>query len=254
MKSLLAILLLLFPLPLAAGEPIQLALTTGVQAVVGSSAAAAAGTSPDYQAGCGNSSGGATELICDFTTNPSAGDAIFGIIWTTTARTVSSVCDGTGAGACTGGSTYTLSEYSNSTNFKSTIFYTCNYQGSTDPTVTYDSSASTYAVAVHIKNGSASCVDATTRAQSTTNGTTFDSGTIVTTNNEDLLVGLFANDCGAGTYTAGNDGDGHSYTLQVHNNQVVMAETYARATTGTVKATATYSTGCKWNAHIYGVK
>lgn len=41
MKILLAILLLLFPLPLAAGEPIQLALTTGVKAAVGSVAAAA---------------------------------------------------------------------------------------------------------------------------------------------------------------------------------------------------------------------
>lgn len=208
------------------------------------------GTSPVFSRAC---SGGTN---CTWiASSPTAGSAVVGVVWISTTNSVVSVCDGTGATGCTGSSTYTINtKYNNASNFASVSFYTCSYAGTADNiTITLTAGGSVYSNGISATgNSTTACSDGYNQAQSTSAGTAYQSATITTTNAQSLLVGLFANGCG-GTYTAGTDGQGHTYTLRASNSGVTGAETLGALSTGTYYAAAT-GPNCVWNAAVMGVK
>jgi len=216
-------------------------------------AEAPAGTTVTYQNYCDGSNNEAVGT-CTLAGTPSAGNAVVGIVWMAQGGTLTSVCDGTGTGGCTGSSTYTINpKYSNGSAFASYTFYTCNYSGSSHLSLTFDTSRSYYVVGVYASgNSTSSCSDGYNKAQGTSAGTAHTSGTITTANANSLLVGLVSNDSG-GTYTAGVDGQGNNYTARANKLGVVMVETRTASATNTYSASAT-GPNAVWNAEIIAIK
>ena len=228
------------------------------------------GTTPVYVGGCNGSSTAQNAQCIWQGTKPSSGNALFGTIWIAYAGSVTSVCDGDVTSGdptgCTGSSTYygttdltSFPAYTNGTHFKSVSFFTCNFSGYTGSnaqlTVRLDSSRSFYIVTAIASGNSTSCKDGYNKAQATSGTNSPVSGTIVTTNAGDLMVGLMTNNCGGAAYTAGQDGQSHTYTSRQQSNGVVLAETLSENATGTYSAAATGPT-CTggWNAEVFAVK
>lgn len=218
------------------------------------------GTTVTYQSSCNNGST-AQNTSCILGAAPAAGYAIVGVIAIQNAGSVTSVCDGTGTDGCTGSSTYTIqTKYQNSGSGWSTVsYYTCNFTGSVANktiVVTLDSSRSYYQVAVSASGNtttSTNCNDGYNKAQQTTAGTAYQSATVATTNNNDLMVGLMGNGCGGSTMVAGTDGQGHTYTARNDQAGVIAVETLAETATGTYYAAMT-AASCGWNAEVYALK
>lgn len=231
------------------------------------SAGGGGGTTPTYSTQC-NGQATSQNAVCNYAVRPSSGNALVGIIWVGNGGSVTSVHDGTGTDGSTGanstwyGSTNvagTFPTYCNATNFCSVLFYTCNYAGSntTNATINLDSSRSYYVAGAIVSGNSTTttaCNDGYNKAQATTTGTTFTSGTVTTTNSADLMLGLLTNNTGAGVYSAGTDGAAHSYTIRQNTNNVAMVESLVEAGTGTYSASATYTTSATWNAEVFAVK
>lgn len=250
MRRLLAILLL--------SAPLWAQIQVGV---LSPGASAPPPTTVTYVSSC-HGNGAASSIACSsWGAAPTAGKQIVGVTWLPTSVNLTGVCDGTGTGGCTGSSTYTiLTEYSNSPNFHSYVWYTCNYAGTAaggDITLTYSGSASgSYTAAVSASGGTTTgtgCNDGYNKAQSTSATTAWQSGTVATSNANDLMVGLFSNACGVASFTAGQDGAGNTYTARVNDTNVVNVQTLAETATGTYYAAATGSS-CQWNAEIFAIK
>ena len=79
--------------------------------------------------------------------------------------------------------------------------------------------------------------------------------TIATGNAASLMVGAISNNCGGITYTAGNDGQGHSYILRRQDGSTVTGiETLSETSTGSYLANLTGSGNCQNNAEAVAIK
>jgi hypothetical protein len=203
---------------------------------------------------CDGSNGGVTSGDCSWTGTPSAGNAVAFVVWTSASVTsVTAVSDG--------GSTYTAANggaYANSTNFKSWVFYTCNYAGSgTGINFTFSGSTDFHAAGFYASGNTTTgtaCNDGYAHNQNTTGSTapTTSPNTITTTNANDLLIGFETNGCGSAA-TAGVDGQGHSYTLRQDTTGVSAVETLSATSTAAYVATATIAS-CQWNMEAIALK
>jgi hypothetical protein len=235
MKRLLAILVLAAMAGLLLGSQ---------QIIVVKKKAAAAGTTVTYSAYCNGDGTG-----CTFSAAPSAHQAVVIDVWQLAGDTITTVCDGTGTGGCTGSSTYTsITKYVQGA-IASQIWYTCNFAGSTNITITGVTSGYTTGV-VATGNITSSCSDGYNKAQGT--GTAALSGTITTTNAASLLIGFATNDVG-GTATAGNDGNGHSLVERAERSGANNVATYNETSTGTYSASYTVPSS-NWNMEVIAIK
>jgi hypothetical protein len=183
---------------------------------------------------------------------PVAGTMILGIISQAgTTGNVTKVCDGTGSDGCTGSDTFTiLSAYVNGTNFSSTIFYVCSAASATSANLTISwtgSSGSSYAGAIEIWGAASSgCVGGHVQNKGAS-GTTYSisPSTLTPTSTNSLMVGLSSNFNG-NPITAGNDGQGNSYTLRANSTNVVGIETLAETSVQAYLATMT-GPSTPWN-------
>lgn len=216
---------------------------------------AGAGTTVTFSNVCAGSNGGVTSGACTFVGTPVAGNAVALIVWTNSSITsVTAVADG--------GSTYTAANggaYANATNFKSWVFFTCNYAGTGIPiSFTFSGTTDFYTAGIYATGNtttSTNCNDGYNHNQSTsaTTAATTSPNTITTTNAHDLMVGFSSNACGGAAATAGVDGQGNSYTLRQDQTGVVSAETLSESTIAAYIATATV-VSCQWNMEALSIK
>ena len=175
------------------------------------------------------------------------------IVQNGTSGTITSVCDGTGATGCTGSDTFTLeTTYANASNFQSTVFYTCLTASATSANITINWTGSpsfTYASAIEIWGAPTSgCIGGYAHNQNTGTASTAyttSPNTLSPSTVNSLMVGLSTNSC-SGTFTAGNDGKGNSYTLQADKLGVTDVETLQETSIQAYIATGT-GPSCKWN-------
>lgn len=193
--------------------------------------------------------GGASPLTCLLSSTPAAGNAVSGgFMFFGSSITISSISDG--------GSTYsTEATYLNGTSFGSFMFYTCNYAGSSSTiTITYTGPGSIYGGAVAASgNRTTGCVDGYNKAQGTSAGTTWTSGTVATTNAHDMLVGLGTNDCASSGLTAGTDGQGNAFGIRASNANAAGVETVNETATNTYSASMS-GPSCIWNMEVMAIQ
>lgn len=206
-----------------------------------------------------NISGGAANETCTIGNGTlSNGNAvILGMFLFSTTDTILGVCDGTGTNGCTGSSTYTIQPvYINGANFESYVIYTCNYQGTNGGVVNVHQSGTggMYGgVVVATGNSTSSCSDGYNKAQSTSAGTAYQSGTITTTNAHDLLVAVGTNNSGASGFTNGTDGQGNTYTTGAATANVAYVGVLAESATNTYYGSVT-GPSSPWNMEVIGIK
>lgn len=205
--------------------------------------------------------GGSTTSPNVFGVSPNLNSMVVGVIalGIGTNPVVTSVCDGTGADGCTGSDTFTIEPaFVNGSAFKSWVFFNCNSTApSANLTISFTGTASFSDVTIHqvgsqFTGSAGGCVGGYNKAQSTSAGTTYTSGTLTTTHGNDLLIGLPSNGCGGSAYTAGVDGQGHTYTMQSSNNGVVGLESFQETTNNIYSASVT-GPSCAWNMEILDV-
>ena len=192
---------------------------------------------------------GSSPVGCLLNSTPTAGQAVeISYMFFGTSLTISSVSDG--------GSTYVQEgTYLNGTSFGSGMIYTCNYAGSSSTvTLTFTGPSTLYlSGVVATGNRTSGCVDGYNKAQGTSTGTAWTSGTVTTTNPHDMLIGSGTNDCASSGLTAGVDGQGNSYTLRASNANAIGVETLNEVATNTYSASMT-GPSCIWNMEVMAIR
>lgn len=152
-------------------------------------------------------------------------------------------------------------ELANGTSYSDYVWYTCKWlDGSLDLTIAGGTFNYTTGLSAggNTTSGATACNDGTgpkNGTPATTAVGTLTSANITTTNAASLTIGIFSNGCGAETYTAGADGQGHTMTLRAQDgNGVLMMQTYTEAAAAVYAATATWTPNCRSNARIFAVK
>lgn len=223
--------------------------------------AGAAPTTVTYDGiNCAMSGGAATET-CTFGSNPAAGTAVVGSFFIFgTSSTVVSVCDGTGATGCTGSSSYTVEPIlTNSTNFVSYLFFTCDYVGTGGGviSVTQVGTGGMYGTAVVGTGNTTSgtgCNDGYNHVINTTAGTSCQTPTVTTTNGHDMLVGFSIIPSGAGTYTVGVDGQGHTFTQRADASGADFVQTINEASALAYYSAGSWTSSNPNNCYVFAVK
>ena len=181
--------------------------------------------------------------------SPTTGSAIVGaLFFFNNATTLTTVCDGTGTGGCTGSSTYTIEPIqTNGTAFRSYLFFTCNFVGTGGGTVTVtpagaDLPYGVLVVATGNTTTGTNCNDGYNYVVNTTTGLSCQTPTVTTTNAHDMLLGVSLIPSGPATYTPGTDGQGNAFT----NDNSVAGAAFAQTINETM-AKAYYS-AASWTA------
>lgn len=175
-----------------------------------------------------------------------------------TTDTLTSVCDGSGTGGCTGSSTYTIKPvYKNGSSFESYVWYTCDAQNAGSNIVvqfTWSGGTGGYSVGDEgTGNSTTGCEDQFAQGQGAS-GTTYTSGTTATTTNaNDLLLGFIMSWSGASALSAGSDGQGNTMTLDTNSSNVAGVEHY-NETAKAAYAAAASGPNAAWNMHTLAVK
>ena len=183
---------------------------------------------------------------------------ILGVTFAGVVATVLTVCDGTGAGQCTGGSTWhSQGLLRNSTNSMQ-IWYTCSYQGVTANGLTITTSGTVgyiYGAGIAATGNTQAgtgCLDQY-KDNSGTSGTAYSTGAMTsTTNAHDLLVSFAFNDAG-GTYTAGTDGQGNTMTIQANDAGVAAVSSFNETITAAFNSNIT-GPSTHWEMAEFAVK
>jgi hypothetical protein len=149
--------------------------------------------------------------------------------------------------------------YTNGSAYEDYVFYFCGFPAAiTSITIPWTGSSSfSYVSGLGIYGTNTVCFDGLAQHQSTSATTAYTTvggspATVTPTTPGDLMLGLSSNNCG-GTYTAGNDTQGNSYTLQVSNNGVSGIETFSESTIAAFGATFT-GPSCRYNIYAFAVK
>jgi hypothetical protein len=191
-----------------------------------------------------------------------AGGGFIGIaVFNGTAATVTSICDGTGTGGCTGSDSVTINPvYTNGSTFEDYTFSFCNTAAAVSTiTISWSGTSSFGYMSLATFYGvSNSCIDGSYAQHQSTSATTAyttvggSPATVTPTMPNDLMVGLTSNHCG-GTITAGNDTQGNSYSLATSNNGVTAIETFPETSIAAYGATFT-GPSCAYNIYAFAIK
>lgn len=195
---------------------------------------------------CQNSDGGSTTVTCPMGGTPTAGHLLIGAVYfTPNTLTVSSISDG--------GSTFTTKTKVNiDGDFGSVAFVACN-AASTGATITITLSGTSGSTATFIGdysgNATSSCDDGFNSGTGT--GTAALSGSVVTTNTTNLIVGIGASL--DDITVAGTDGNGHSMTLR-GTGWAIRVEDVNVSATETATANATIGSSQPWVMYVWAIK
>jgi len=200
-----------------------------------------------YIRGVTTASGTAGVATGTFSPVPTAGDFIIGIVWIgSSTGAISTISDG-------GSSWFSLPVLHNAA-FSTQVFYTPSFAGSSGlVTVNLTTSSGWYlGMAEYSGNDKITAIDVSTDTGKSIGGSTaLLSTSILTLNPTDTLIGLGSTNSG-GALSAGNDGQGDTYTLRFSN--VIAVEDVNVTTTKVYSASMTVGASTPWNMHFFALK
>ncbi len=196
--------------------------------------------------------------------SPTTGSAIVGaLFFFNNTVTLSTVCDGTGSGGCTGSSTYTIEPIqanSGGTAFRSYLFFTCNFVGTGGGNVTFTQSGGVdlpYGVLV-VETGNTTtgtnCNDGYNYVVNTTTGLSCQTPTVTTTNAHDMLFGASLIINSYSTYTPGTDGQGNAFTNNVNVALAAVVQTINETAAKAYYSAASWTPTSTNNCYVFAVK